>query len=113
MKRKFERGSVYYGTLNNTGSVQTGKRPLLVIQNNIGNTHSKTVIVVPITSRKKKSLPTHVKLHMPETSLVLCEQIQTVNASDLAKTPIYTLTKEEMDMVDSALIISLGIRKED
>ena len=65
------------------GSIQYGRRPVLVIQNDVGNKHSPTIIIVPLTSKHKKRMPTHVYLPsemtgLPRWSVALCEQIQTV-----------------------------------
>lgn len=106
------RGNIYYGELKGLeGSVQSGIRPLLVVSNDIGNMHSKVVIVVPITSRKKKPLPTHVHLGMDKPSTALCEQIQTVSKSSISGAPIYSLTEDELKQIDNALDISLGIER--
>ena len=76
------------GKSNN--SVQAGTRPVLIVQNNVGNTHSSTVVVAPITSSVKKlNLPTHVMLHqscgLRSPSVAMLEQLRTVDKRDLYK----------------------------
>ena len=110
---KVRRGDVYYADLRPViGSEQGGVRPVLIIQNDIGNKHAPTVIIAPITSKNKKSnLPTHVKLtsHILErNSMVLLEQLKTVDKSRI-DSYIGTLSDEEMKMIDKALRISLAI----
>lgn len=77
-KNVIRRGTLYYGDLDPVkGSEQGGYRPVLILQNNIGNEYSPTVIVAPITSRIKSKLPTHVKLKdmkgLEKDSVVLLE----------------------------------------
>lgn len=83
------RGQMYYANLDPViGSEQGGNRPVLIIQNNVGNRHSPTVIVAPITSQlKKRRLPTHIGIPpyfgLPEQSMALLEQIRTIDKSRL------------------------------
>ena len=75
------RGEVYYADLDPVvGSEQGGIRPVVILQNNMGNKYGVTVIAAPITSRKKNDLPTHVPVsgeYLKEGSLVMLEQIRT------------------------------------
>lgn len=118
MRRKIMRGELYYADLNPiVGSEQGGERPVLIIQNNIGNKHSPTVVVVPITSRLyKTNLPTHVKLsspQLPKNSIALLEQIRTIDKRQLSEY-IGKVSSEEMEMIESALLLSVGMdRRED
>lgn len=96
-----------------TTSVQYGFRPVLIVQNNIGNENSPTVIVAPLTSKlDKPSLPTHVTvstevgLHKP--SIILMEQLNTIDQSRLAQR-IGTLDEKKMKEVNDALAVSVGI----
>lgn len=79
------RGDVFFAELTGgVGSEQNGVRPVLVLQNDVGNRHSPTIIVAPLTSKGNKSmLPTHVKIHgatrLPRNSTVLLEQIRTID----------------------------------
>ena len=95
------------------GREQDGIRPVLILQNNIGNEHSPTTIVAAITSRQKKHpLPTHVRVNvdfLEPNSTVLLEQIRTIDKSRLIEY-IGTLDKETMGKVDYAIITSLGIK---
>lgn len=109
------RGSIYIADLNPVvGSEQGGKRPVLVIQNDKGNTYSPTVIVAAITSHiEKAKLPTHVELsaekHGVETdSVILLEQIRTIDKCRLGP-KVTELDKLTMMRVDEALKISLDL----
>ena len=116
-KMEIKRGDLYYAALDETyvGSEQTGVRPVVILQNNIGNEHSPTVIIAPITSKvnSKSIIPTHVyikgyKDRLKQNSLVLTEQIRAIDKSRL-KYYIGALDTGELRKVDKALIISLGI----
>ncbi len=107
------RGDVYYADLGATiGCEQNGIRPVLILQNNIGNHYSPTIIVAAITSSQKRPLPTHVKIRgvhsLNQESLVLLEQIRTIDRSRLREW-IGSLDKECLGRVDKALKISLGL----
>ena len=94
------------------GSEQSGPRPAVVVQNDIGNKHSPTVIIAPITSQSKKTKqPTHVKLTsecLERNSMVLLEQIKTIDKSRI-ESHIGALNAEDMKLVEKALRISLGM----
>lgn len=109
------RGDVFYADLNPVvGSEQGGARPVLVIQNDVGNRFSPTIIVAAITSQiGKAKLPTHVEVSGVETrleidSVVLLEQIRTIDKQRL-KDKVTHLSDEIMKRVDSALSISVGL----
>ena len=109
------RGDVYYADLRPVvGSEQGGIRPVLIVQNDIGNMHSPTVICAAITSRMNKAkLPTHIELRasrydMDKDSVVLLEQIRTIDKRRL-KDRVCHLDNEIMDKVDKALMISLEL----
>ena len=115
MRRKaIRRGALFYADLDPVvGSEQGGTRPILILQNDVGNYFSPTVVAAAITSRRDKThLPTHVLLdHVPglaPTSLLLLEQIRTVDRRRL-RGYIGQIDKEKMREVDNALSISLGI----
>lgn len=119
MNRELKRGDLFYANLDPViGSEQGGIRPVLVVQNNTGNRYSSTTIVVAaITSRADKpSLPTHVRLEsvpgLEKNSLLLLEQIRTIDRKRL-KEYIGTLGKADMDEVDAALSISVGLKHVD
>lgn len=109
-----KRGYVYYADLSPVvGSEQGGIRPVLILQNNIGNKYSPTVIVAAITSKIGKSkVPTHVSIGkdegLTENSVALLEQIRTIDKQRLTD-KITHLDKELMNEVDAALKISIGI----
>ena len=109
---KIKRGQIYYADLSPViGSEQGGLRPVVIIQNDIGNEHSPTVIVAPITSiLLKKPLPTHVFLPytLIKQSVILCEQIRTIDKRRL-KNHVATVNTEVMTEVDKAIKISLGV----
>ncbi len=110
-----QRGDIFYANLNPViGSEQGGIRPVLVLQNDIGNKYSPTTIVAAITSRiKKAKLPTHVELDSSEyqlekDSVILLEQIRTIDKRRL-KEKITHLDDETMLRINAALEISLGL----
>ena len=112
-KRNIRRGDIYYADLSPTvGWEQGGIRPVLIIQNNIGNRYSPTVIVAAITSRPKKEMPTHVELGcieaLQKNSVVLLEQIRTIDRIRLLEY-IGSLSVLRMLSVDSALEVSVGL----
>ncbi|KIL35758.1 PemK family transcriptional regulator [Cohnella kolymensis] len=110
-----KRGDVFYADLSPVvGSEQGGVRPVLVIQNDIGNRFSPTVIVAAITAQiQKAKLPTHVEIEakthgMERDSVVLLEQIRTIDKQRLTD-KITHLDEESMRKVDEALQISVGL----
>lgn len=104
-----KKGEVYYADLGiKVGSEQNGKRPVLIVQNDIGNLYSGTTIVIPITSRNKTKLPTHVDIFIEEPSMALCEQVRVIDKSRLIN-KIKEITDNEMKNINNALKISLGL----
>ncbi len=109
------RGDVYYADLNPViGSEQGGVRPVLVIQNDIGNKYSPTVIVAAITSKiEKAKLPTHVEIstdnsNLKRDSVILLEQIRTIDKKRL-KRQVTHLSDNILEDVNEAIEISLGL----
>ena len=109
------RGDVFYADLRPVvGSEQGGIRPVLIIQNDVGNRHSPTVICAAITSRMNKAkLPTHIAIdanqyHMVKDSVILLEQLRTIDKSRL-KDKICHLDDEILIKIDEALKISLQL----
>lgn len=94
------------------GSIQSGYRPVLIVQNNIGNKYSPTTIVVPITTKKeqKQYLPTHVRANkqpgLRHNSTILCEQVMTVNQDSLDM-QIGKLNRKKLFEVNVALAVSV------
>lgn len=113
-QEKIYRGDMFLANLNPVkGSEQGGKRPVVILQNDIGNKFSPTVIVAVITSRtrKKANMPTHVYLDnaaLEKNSQVLLEQIRTLDKSRLIA-KIGKLTKDEMRAIEQSLEVSLSI----
>ncbi|MBQ3214458.1 MAG: type II toxin-antitoxin system PemK/MazF family toxin [Clostridia bacterium] len=110
-----KRGELYFADLSPVvGSEQGGIRPVLVVQNDIGNKYSPTVIAAAITSKLNKAkLPTHIELSSKEyglekDSVVLLEQIRTIDKTRL-KDKIGELSTFKMNQVNKAMMISLGV----
>ncbi|WP_018664761.1 type II toxin-antitoxin system PemK/MazF family toxin [Heyndrickxia acidiproducens] len=110
-----KRGDVYFADLSPVvGSEQGGVRPVLVLQNDIGNRFSPTVIVAAITAQiQKAKLPTHVEIDakrygFERDSVILLEQIRTIDKQRLTD-KITHLDEEMMEKIDDALQISLGL----
>ena len=114
---QINRGDIYYADLSPVvGSEQGGIRPVLVIQNDVGNKFSPTVIVAAITSQLTKAkLPTHIELNkekynLVKDSVVLLEQIRTLDKRRLQE-KICSIDNLTMQLIDVAVMISLGITK--
>ena len=112
---EIKRGAIYYADLRPViGSEQGGVRPVLVVQNDVGNKYSPTVIVCAVTSQLTKArLPTHIELSegqggLQKKSVALLEQLRTLDKRRL-KERMGAIDKVKMDAVDKALLISLGI----
>lgn len=110
MENKVYRGEIYYiHETEISGNEQAGGRPGIIISNDVGNEHSPVVIVVYLTTREKKSLPTHVKINTAEKpSTALCEQIETIYKGRIGKY-IGQITDTEQKNLDKALAVSIGI----
>jgi len=116
--RDVRRGDIYYADLDPTvGSEQGGVRPVQILQNNVGNRHSPTLIVAAITSRTgKPRMPTHVPIGgamsgLYKDSVVLLEQVRTIDRTRLREY-LGTLNDNEMNAVDTALEVSVGLADE-
>jgi mRNA interferase MazF len=110
-----KRGDIFYADLSPVvGSEQGGIRPVLIVQNDVGNKFSPTVIAAAITSQKYKTdLPTHIKVNadgsgLARDSIVLLEQVRTLDKRRL-KERMGNLESWDMQRVDRALSVSLGI----
>jgi mRNA interferase MazF len=110
-----KRGDIYYADLSPVvGSEQGGLRPVLIIQNDIGNRYSPTVIAAAITSRMGKTkLPTHIDIYaeragLQKDSVILLEQIRTLDKRRL-KERMGHLDDESMKAVDNAIAVSVGL----
>ncbi len=114
-----KRGDIFYADLSPVvGSEQGGIRPVLIVQNNIGNKFSPTVIAAAITSQHSKAnLPTHISLNadssgLSKNSVVLLEQIRTLDKKRL-KEKMGCLDYSSMDKVNQALSVSFGVGMSD
>ncbi len=110
-----KRGDIYYADLSPVvGSEQGGVRPVLIVQNDVGNKYSPTVIAAAITSQKYKTrLPTHISVNaddcgLAKDSVVLLEQVRTIDKTRL-KEHMGTLDNSEMNRIDKALSVSFGL----
>lgn len=109
------RGDIYFADLRPVvGSEQGGVRPVLIIQNDMGNRHSPTVICAAITSKMNKAkLPTHIalevnKYNLIKDSVILLEQIRTIDKSRLRE-KVCHLDEEILKQINDALCVSLGL----
>ena len=109
------KGQVIMAELNSTeANVQRGLRPCVVVQNNIGNKFSPTLIITPLTSRIKRDMVTHAKLYptiengLTVASTALLEQIQTIS-KDSVKRVLGVLNDVEMKLINKAIIASLAL----
>ncbi|MEA5134863.1 MAG: type II toxin-antitoxin system PemK/MazF family toxin [Candidatus Fimivivens sp.] len=110
-----KRGDIFYADLSPVvGSEQGGVRPVLIVQNDVGNRYSPTVIAAAITSQKDKSkLPTHIELSsqscgLSRDSIVLLEQIRTIDKRRL-KERMGRLDDDSMNQINHALQVSFGL----
>ena len=110
-----KRGEIYYADLSPVvGSEQGGVRPVLIVQNDVGNKYSPTVIAAAITSQQyKTNLPTHIKVDadgcgLQKDSIVLLEQMRTIDKTRLRE-KMGSLDRGSMNMVDKAISVSLGL----
>ena len=109
-----KKGDLFFADLSPVvGSEQGGLRPVLVVQNDVGNKYSPTIIVAAVTSQTKTKLPTHVRLEatqggLSKDSVVLLEQLRTIDKQRL-KERIGTLSESQLPDVEKALSVSLGI----
>lgn len=118
MERAIKRGDIYYADLSPViGSEQGGKRPVLIISNNIGNKHSPTVIVAAITSKTstKAKLPTHATVNdcecLDKESIILLEQIRTIDKQRLQE-HIGIIDERSLVLANKALAISISINNQ-
>ncbi len=110
-----KRGDIYYADLSPViGSEQGGIRPVLIVQNDVGNKYSPTVIAAAITSQQfKTSLPTHISVNasvcgLSKDSVVLLEQIRTLDKKRLRE-KMGNLPETDMTRIDNALSVSIGL----
>lgn len=112
---KVLRGDIFYADLSPViGSEQSGIRPILIIQNDIGNKYSPTIIAVAITSKIKNNMPTHIEIDgskygLDKKSVILAEQIRTLDKKRL-KEKVGSVDKKTLEKVKHAIEISCGLR---
>lgn len=106
----YKRGDIYMCDLGKReGSIQGNKRPVVILSNNIGNKYSPVVLVAVITSKQTKAkLPTHVNIDLYKPSIILTEQLFTINKVDLLEY-VRKLDENETKELDKALSIALGL----
>lgn len=110
------KGAIFYADLGNAvGSEERGIRPVLIIQNNIGNKFSPTTIIAPISTQKKNNLPTHILIkqfnRIRSNSIIMLEQIRVIDKIRLTGF-IDFLNEKQVAEVDNALMKTLGIFNE-
>jgi len=115
MVNKIRRNEIYLANLGNTlGSEERGIRPVLIIQNDIGNKHSPTTIVLPITKRieTKYRIPTHIKImsfgKMKYKATIMAEQIKVIDKRRLIRR-IEILPTKYISRVDNAIMIAMNL----
>ena len=115
MNYSIKRGDIYYADLSPVvGSEQGGVRPVLIVQNDVGNKHSPTVIAAAITSQREKSrLPTHIEIDsascgLAKDSVVLLEQVRTIDKKRL-KEKMGTIDDNSMKEINNAISVSFGL----
>ena len=108
---KVKRGQIYYADLSPViGSEQGGMRPVVIIQNDIGNAHAPTTIAAAITSiQSKNKLPTHIEIPLIKDSVILLEQIRTIDKRRL-KTYMGEVDTDTLNKINKAIMISLGVQ---
>ena len=114
-KMNVKRGDIYYADLSPVvGSEQGGVRPVLIVQNDVGNKYSPTVIAAAITSQQEKNrLPTHISVNgnqcgLSKDSVVLLEQVRTIDKQRL-KERMGNLSTNDMNKINKALTVSFGL----
>lgn len=111
---EIKRGDIFYITRGNTntmGSEQYPDRPAIIVSNDKCNEHSPCVEIVYMTTQEKKPMPTHVEVMCHVPSIALCEAVYTIS-KDRVGNYIRSCTDKEMDAIDEALVVSLGIDSE-
>lgn len=111
-KPEIRRGEIWFHKTNRStsGNIQSGSRPVIIVSNDLANKHSPVLLAVPLTTRPKKNLPTHVLFTIDgEFNTALVEQAGPISAEDLVNKK-YILEKYIMDQVDEALAIAYGLK---
>jgi len=112
---KIKRGEIFFADLgerrNSRDAVQRGKRPVVVVSNNMANRYSPAITIIPLTTKNKHNLPTHVGFELPNNgkfvhNTALCEQIQTINVSQMYY-KIDRLKEDVLNEIDKCLEVAL------
>lgn len=107
------RGDIYYANISgNVGSVQGKSRPVLIVQNDIGNKYSPTVIALPLTTQHKRYMPTHVYISgygLKKPSVIMAEQILTIDKSQLTSFIGHINSENVMREVSNAMCVAVAI----
>lgn len=109
-----KRGDIFLISFDGVGSEQRGLRPAVILQNDVGNQHSTTILVAPLTTKcTKASIPTHVFLTRDRTNLradstVLVEQVRVMDKCRLLRR-VASVPQEEMERINQALLVSFGL----
>ena len=114
---QIKRGEIYYADISPAiGSEQDGNRPVLILQNDVGNRHSPTTIIAPITSKKTdRHFPTHVRIYangLKQGAVVLLEQIRAIDKQRLG-CYVGKINTQAMERVERSILTSLGICAEE
>lgn len=115
--KSVRRGDIFYADLSPAiGCEQAGIRPVLIVQNNVGNVYSPTVIIAVLTTKNKKPMPTHITIssgegNLPLDSTILLEQLRTIDKERL-KRYVGKISEHKMNEVDRAMLLSLGLIQE-
>lgn len=109
-----KRGDMFRAVFDGVGSEQEGERPFVIIQNNLGNKYSPTLVVALITTKVKRDMPTHVSLTrefgLKEDSVVMLEQIRTIDKSRIIpESYIGRVDRDSMRKIDEALKVSVAL----
>ena len=113
--RLIKRGEIYFASLDPCiGSEQKGIRPVVILQNNVGNKCSPTTLIAPLSTKKCLNLPTHILIDnvnkIKPNSVIMLEQIRVIDKSRLLSY-INKLSKEQMNEIDNSILVSLQIKK--
>lgn len=111
-ENQIAKGQIWIARLTGEGHIQSNIRPIIVYQNNMASKYSSIITIVPLSSKINKVLPTHVflskSLGLNMNSIALCEQIQTINKSQLIEFTGVTLSNEYMRKIFNGILIQLG-----
>lgn len=107
----YKRGAVFwYNNVNYTGSIQGGRRPIVIVSNNMANKYSRSLIAVPLTTVNKTDLPTHFKFRMNnKLNTALCEQVTSIDVKRLGRY-ITTVDQFVLKQIDEKLKVAMALK---